>query len=63
MLTIEIAGGPATQGPLRIHAPRCVIGKDLDCEVTLAGWRVSRRHAEVFVSNDRVFVRDLDSTF
>jgi pilus assembly protein CpaF len=31
--------------------------------VTLPGWRVSRRHAEVFVSNDRVYVRDLDSTF
>ena len=28
-----------------------------------SGWRVSRRHAEVFVSNDKVFVRDLDSTF
>jgi pilus assembly protein CpaF len=63
MLTIEIAGGTAAQAPLRIHSPRCVIGKDLDCEVTLAGWRVSRRHAEVFVSNDRVYVRDLDSTF
>ena len=61
MLTIEIAGAPAP--PLKVHAPRCVIGKDLDCEITLAGWRVSRRHAEVFVSNDKVFVRDLDSTF
>jgi pilus assembly protein CpaF len=63
MLTIEISGGGSPQGPLRIHAPRCVIGKDTDCEVTLLGWRVSRRHAEVFVSNDKVYVRDLDSTF
>ncbi|MFO1337607.1 MAG: ATPase, T2SS/T4P/T4SS family [Burkholderiaceae bacterium] len=63
MLTIEISGAASGQGPLRIHAPRCVIGKDTDCEVTLPGWRVSRRHAEVFVSNDRVYVRDLDSTF
>ncbi|HEX5684664.1 MAG TPA: ATPase, T2SS/T4P/T4SS family [Ideonella sp.] len=64
MLTIEIAGSSASgTNPLRIHAPRCVIGKDLDCEVTLPGWRVSKRHAEVFVSNDRVYVRDLDSTF
>jgi pilus assembly protein CpaF len=64
MLTIEIAGSSASgANPLRIHAPRCVIGKDLDCEVTLPGWRVSKRHAEVFVSNDRVYVRDLDSTF
>ncbi|MFZ5549845.1 MAG: ATPase, T2SS/T4P/T4SS family [Pseudomonadota bacterium] len=64
MLTIEILNGNGQPGrPMRIHAPRCVIGKDVDCEVALSGWRVSRRHAEVFVSNDRVFVRDLDSTF
>lgn len=64
MLTIEIAGtSGAAAAPLKVHAPRCIIGKDLDCEITLAGWRVSRRHAEVFVSNDKVFVRDLDSTF
>ncbi len=63
MLTIEISGAASGTAPLRIHAPRCVIGKDTDCEVTLPGWRVSRRHAEVFVSNDRVYVRDLDSTF
>jgi pilus assembly protein CpaF len=64
MLTIEIANGSGQPGrPMRIHAPRCVIGKDVDCEVALSGWRVSRRHAEVFVSNDRVYVRDLDSTF
>ena len=64
MLTIEVAASPGQQGkPVKVHAPRCVIGKDSDCEVPLAGWRVSRRHAEVFVSNDKVFVRDLDSTF
>lgn len=64
MLTIQIAGGASGgQSPLHIYAPRCVIGKDTDCEVNLPGWRVSRRHAEIFVSNDKVFVRDLDSTF
>ena len=64
MLTIEISNGNGQPArPLRIDAHRCVIGKDMDCEVALSGWRVSRRHAEVFVSNDKVFVRDLDSTF
>jgi len=63
MLTIEVKGAPTGAGPVRILGQRCVIGKDLDCELTLPGWRVSRRHAEVFVSNDRVFVRDLESTF
>jgi len=64
MLTIEISNGNGQPArPMRIHAHRCVIGKDVDCEIALSGWRVSRRHAEVFVSNDKVFVRDLDSTF
>ncbi|HSI48230.1 MAG TPA: ATPase, T2SS/T4P/T4SS family [Ideonella sp.] len=63
MLTIVLqdqANGPRQ---FKVEASRAVIGKDLDCELTLPGWRVSRRHAEVFVSNDRVFVRDLESTF
>jgi pilus assembly protein CpaF len=63
MLTVEVEGAPAGFGPVKVQGQRCVIGKDLECEVTLAGWRVSRRHAEIFVSNERVFVRDLDSTF
>ncbi|HJV70297.1 ATPase, T2SS/T4P/T4SS family [Ideonella sp.] len=48
---------------LEVDGGRALIGKDERCQVTLPGWRVSKRHAEVFVSNDRVFVRDLDSTF
>jgi pilus assembly protein CpaF len=63
MLTVEVEGAPAGFGPVQVQGLRCIIGKDLECEVTLAGWRVSRRHAEIFVSNERVFVRDLDSTF
>jgi pilus assembly protein CpaF len=58
-----VDGIPGQARPLRVEALRCVIGKDLECEVTLPGWRVSRRHAEVFVSNDRVYVRDLASAF
>ncbi|OYT88908.1 MAG: hypothetical protein CFE46_00245 [Burkholderiales bacterium PBB6] len=63
MLTIEVQGQANAVGPVQVEGHRCVIGKDLECEVSLPGWRVSRRHAEVFVSNDRIFVRDLDSTF
>ncbi|MBQ0960303.1 Flp pilus assembly complex ATPase component TadA [Ideonella sp. 4Y11] len=60
---LVVDGVPGQASPLRLEGLRFVIGKELDCEVTLPGWRVSRRHAEVFVSNDRVFVRDLASAF
>jgi pilus assembly protein CpaF len=38
------------------------IGRDADNDVKLTGWRISRKHAELFVSNDQAFVRDLDSS-
>jgi len=63
MFTIEVEGLEGAAGQHRVAGQRCIIGKDADCEVTLPGWRVSRRHAEIFVSNERVFVRDLESTF
>ena len=63
MFTIVLEDGTKGSRRLRVDGPRAVIGKDDQCDVQIGGWRVSRRHAEVFVSNDRVFVRDLDSTF
>ena len=48
------------------HRQRChsrdnvlLIGKDPGCKIALSGWRVSKRHAELFVSHGQVFVRDL----
>jgi pilus assembly protein CpaF len=64
MLTIQIQDLAGKQAALHAHeGTRCVIGRGNDCDVVLGGWKVSRRHAELFVSNERVFVRDLDSTF
>ena len=63
MLKIVLADSEQGSRELAVEGSRAVIGKDGGCDVTLGGWRVSRRHVEVFVSNDRVFVRDLDSTF
>ena len=62
MLSISLMNGGASTA-LTVNSTRCVIGRGADCQVNLQGWRVSRRHAEIFVSNDRVYVRDLDSTF
>jgi len=63
MLTILLEDTAKRRRQLRVDGSRAVIGKDDHCHIKLAGWRVSRQHAEVFVSNDRVFVRDLESTF
>jgi pilus assembly protein CpaF len=63
MLTILLDDAAQGRRQLQFEIPRVVIGRDDKCHLTLSGWRVSRRHAEVFVSNDRVFVRDLSSTF
>ena len=63
MIIISVEDQANVRKELRIEGPRAVIGKDGRCDVQLAGWRVSKRHAEIFFSNDRLFVRDLDSTF
>ena len=38
------------------------IGRDAECDLKLSGWRVSGKHAELFVSNDQGFVRDLGAS-
>jgi pilus assembly protein CpaF len=55
---------PADGQPAHLNFPKgkVKIGRDADNEVKLAGWRVSPKHAELFVSNDLAFLRDLDST-
>ena len=64
MLSIRLhAPGEAAPRALALAGPRCMIGKDSGCDVVIPGWKVSRRHAELFVANDRVYIRDLDSTF
>ncbi len=60
MLHIQIEGRDGLQ---QLAGPRCIVGKDGECDLVLSGWKVSRRHAELFVSNERVYVRDLDSSF
>ena len=56
MLTISLKTTPETD-PVTLAQQRCIVGRGNDCGVSLAGWRVSRRHAEIFVSNDRKIQR------
>jgi pilus assembly protein CpaF len=62
VLTISLKSSPEAEA-LRLPHPRCIVGRGSDCGVSVQGWKVSRHHAEIFVSNERVFVRDLGSTF
>jgi pilus assembly protein CpaF len=43
-------------------AGKVKIGRDADCDLKLSGWRVGNKHAELFVSNDQGFLRDLGAT-
>ena len=61
MLNIQLVG--VGERALALSGPRCTIGKDALCDLVIAGWKVSRRHAELFVASDRVYIRDLESTF
>lgn len=46
-----------------VPGTRCVIGSSAEANLSLSGWRVQKEHAEFFVSNEQVFVRDLASMF
>jgi len=60
-LQVMTAEGPADTRV--INATRCMVGRGERADVTLSGWKVHKEHAEIFVSNEQVFVRDLGSMF
>jgi EAL domain-containing protein (putative c-di-GMP-specific phosphodiesterase class I) len=47
---------------LPIHSYPCRIGRRTEIELPLFDPRVSQLHAELFVENDTLFIRDLEST-
>lgn len=58
MWTIELQQSNGQQPPT-FAAGRVKIGRDAECDLKLSGWRVGGKHAELFVSNEQGFVRDL----
>jgi len=62
MWSVQLRPADGQPSDLSFPQGRVKIGRDADSDVKLAGWRISRRHAELFVSNDQAFVRDLEST-
>ncbi len=63
MLTIHITSGNTPPVVRRLSGPRCIVGREGAADLPLSGWRVSKRHAELFVAKNRIYVRDLNSTF
>jgi len=61
MWTVHLQGSEPHADPT-FATGKVKIGKDGDCELRLPGWRVGGRHAELFVSNDQGFLRDLGSS-
>jgi DNA segregation ATPase FtsK/SpoIIIE, S-DNA-T family len=47
---------------VRIQASSAVVGRSRTCDVQIDDAEVSRRHCEIFLRPDGVFVRDLGST-
>ncbi|SPE25133.1 FHA domain containing protein [Burkholderiales bacterium] len=61
MWNIRMQSDNGQPSDLRFPAGKVKIGRDADADLKLSGWRVSGKHAELFVSNDQAFLRDLDS--
>jgi pilus assembly protein CpaF len=42
---------------------RCILGSGTSAQIVLPGWKVQKEHAELFISNEQVYLRDLASMF
>jgi pilus assembly protein CpaF len=62
MWNIHLQQSNGQQSEPRFAAGKVKIGRDADCDLKLSGWRVGNKHAELFVSNDQGFLRDLGSS-
>jgi pilus assembly protein CpaF len=62
MWSIHLLDSSGQQSEPRFSGSKVRIGRDADCDLKLSGWRVSGRHAELFVSNEQGFLRDLGSS-
>ena len=62
MWSIHLQQSNCQQSDPHFAAGKVKIGRDADCDLKLSGWRVANKHAELFVSNDQGFLRDLGSS-
>jgi pilus assembly protein CpaF len=63
MIYVEVSNAGSRPILKTIEGSRCLVGKDDAADIVLSGWKVHKRHAEFFVSNEQIFLRDLGSMF
>ncbi|MDR2851847.1 MAG: Flp pilus assembly complex ATPase component TadA [Burkholderiaceae bacterium] len=63
MLHLEVSGTEGRRDRKVFNMTRCKVGRSASADLSLSGWKVHKEHAEIFVSNAQVFVRDLGSMF
>jgi pilus assembly protein CpaF len=63
MLHIEYFSKEKGAQAKQVNAAKCLLGSGSKADIELSGWKVQKEHAELFVSNDQVFVRDFGSMF
>lgn len=63
MLFVECSSKDKGAFSRQFNASKCLIGSGPKADLELIGWKVHKEHAELFISNEQVFVRDFGSMF
>jgi pilus assembly protein CpaF len=63
MLFVEYSSKDKGSFSQQFNAAKCLIGSGPKADLELTGWKVQKEHAELFVSNEQVFIRDFGSMF
>jgi pilus assembly protein CpaF len=63
MLYVEYSSKDKGAFSKQFNAAKCLIGSGPKADLELPGWKVQKEHAELFVSNEQVFIRDFGSMF
>jgi pilus assembly protein CpaF len=63
MLEFELTLATGSAFTKTVGATKCVIGRAENSDLVLEGWKVHKQHAEVFVSNGQVFIRNIGNMF
>ncbi|QEH33561.1 FHA domain protein [Aquisphaera giovannonii] len=59
---LELTADSGDGRSLAVTHPRWLIGRDRSCKIRLNSAQVSKQHAAIEIRDDRIFVRDLEST-
>ncbi|MCR8921709.1 FHA domain-containing protein [Dasania sp. GY-MA-18] len=57
-----VANGDWLKGQVFPLAQHTVLGRDSECDITIPGTHLSRRHAEIAISGNKLLVKDLGSS-